>query len=272
MRVVGAIVLRDLRVQRRYPISTVNLVLLTPLYEMALPSLLLGAAFLVDGAAVGLARMVGTTDLAGWLGLGVLVSSLLVGVIWSVSGRLQTDRMTGVLEHSWVSPASLGTFVTGAATTGTLFTLIASALMLVPAITLLHADYDPIGVALSIPVLTAMLVGIYGLGYLAGAATLALRRPDALLDPAAAVLSTFSGVAFPLTVLPAGIRLPTYLLPSTWGLDLMRHLTLHTTPLFPLPVEVGALLVTSGGALLLGRWAFGRVERHLRTTGALTQF
>ena len=62
---VYAVMLRDLRIRRRYPLSLVNVVLITPLYEIALPTLLLGSAFLVDGNAVGLARVVGTADLPG---------------------------------------------------------------------------------------------------------------------------------------------------------------------------------------------------------------
>jgi ABC-type polysaccharide/polyol phosphate export permease len=270
--VAGAVVLRELRVQRRYPISMVNLVLLTPLYEMALPSLLLGSAFLVDGAAVGLERMVGTADLPGWLGLGLLVASMLVGTVWAVTWTLQSDRATGVLEHSWSTPASREAFVVGAVLTGTAFTVAANAILLAFAIVVLHASYAPWGLLCSLPVLAMTLLGNCGFGYLAAAATLIMRRPGALLDPLTTLVATFSGVAFPLTLLPGPARLPTYVLPTTWGLDLIRGLTLHSRLLLPLPVELVAL---AGSALIIlqaGRRAFAAAERRIRMSGTLSQF
>lgn len=87
------------------------------------------------------------------------------------------------------------------------------------------------------PVVVTVLVGNCGFGYLAAAAALALRRPGPLLDPLTGVVAAFSGVAFPLTVLPEIVRWQTYILPTTWSLDLMRHLTLDTRPLIPIPTN-----------------------------------
>jgi ABC-type polysaccharide/polyol phosphate export permease len=247
-------------------------VLLTPLYEMAVPTLLLGTAFLVRGSPVGLARMVGTTDLAGWVGLGVLVASLFVGAVWSVTATLESDRATGVLEHSWATPTRREAFVIGGVLTGTLFASAASAVLLAFAVVVLGARYHLPGVALCLPVLAVMLVGNCAFGYLAAAATLLMRRAESLIEPVTTLLITFSGVGFPLMLLPVPARLPTYLLPTTWGLDLARCLTLGTTPLLPVPAELAALVATSAGLFAVARVVFLRAERHIRIAGTLTQF
>src|SRR5699024_7661899 len=83
---VVAVIGRHLRTAARYPIGVINLLVFTPLSQMVLPALLLGVAFLVDGAAVGLQDHTGTTDLLGWLALGMVVSSALVGVVWTMTG------------------------------------------------------------------------------------------------------------------------------------------------------------------------------------------
>jgi ABC-type polysaccharide/polyol phosphate export permease len=272
IQIVGAVVLREIRVQRRYPLSMINLVLLTPLYEMALPTLLLGSAFLVDGSAVGLARMVGTDDLVGWLGLGVLVASMVAGAVWSVSGTLEADRDTGVLEHSWATPAPREAYVIGAVATGTMFGLGASAILVGFAVVFLGASYSIWGAVLCVPVAALMVVGTCGLGYLTAAATLAMRRAEGLLNPLMLLIITFSGVAFPLTLLPQVARYPTYLLPSMWGVDIFRHLTMQTTPMEPLPIALVALAASSTALFLFGRWVFLRAEFKLRTGGTLSQF
>jgi ABC-type multidrug transport system permease subunit len=272
IQVAVAVVLREWRVQRRYPISMVNLALLTPLYHLALPTLLLGSAFLVNGSSVGLSMHTGTTDLAGWVGMGVLSASLLVGAVASVYGTLESDRLTGVIEHSWASPAPREAYVIGAVLTGTLFASASSVILLGFAIAVLGASFLVPGVLASLPVLMVMVVGNGGFSYLIGAALLSLRRADALVDVATMVAVLFSGVSFPLILLPAAARWPTYVLPNTLGLDLIRHLTLSSRLLMPVPIELAAAVVISAGWFAVGRWVFLRTERRLRIRGTLAQF
>ncbi len=272
IQVARAVVVREWRVQRRYPISMINLVLLTPLYQLALPSLLLGTAFMVGGNSVGLSRMTGTTDLAGWIGLGVLSAALLIGAVSSVFSTLEADRVTGVIEHSWASPAPREAYVVGAVLTGSMFAGAAGIVLLAFAVAVLGATLAPLGVLLSLPAIAVMIVGNAGFGYLVAAALLAMRRAEGLIDVASMIAVLFSGVTFPLTLLPGATRSPTYLLPDTWGLDLTRYLTLGAHPLVPLPLELAALAGTSLAWLAFGRRVFLATERRLRVLGTLAQF
>lgn len=272
IKVAAAVVLREWRVQRRYPISMINLALLTPLYQLALPTLLLGSAFLVGGASVGLSRETGTSDLVGWIGVGMLSASLLVGAATSVYSTLEADRLTGVIEHSWASPAPREAFVVGAVLTGSMFALVSSVILLAFAVVVLGASFSASGVLLSLPVLLVMVVGNCGFGYFVGSALFALRQADALVEVLTMVAVLFSGVSFPLTLLPEAARWPTYLLPDTWALDLIRYLTLSTQPLMPVPFELAAAAATATVWIAAGRWTFLRTERHLRTAGTLAQF
>lgn len=272
IRVALSVVLREWRVQRRYPVTMVNLVLLTPLYQLALPTLLLGSAFLVDGASVGLRREAGTADLAGWIGFGVLSAALLVGTVTSVYGTLEADRQTGVIEHSWASPAPRESYVVGAVLTGSLFAGAASVILIGFAVAFLHASFSLTGLLLAVPAIAAMVVANCGVGYLTAAAVLALRQADALTDVATMLAVLFSGVSFPLTLLPGATRWPTYALPDTWALDLVRGLALHTDPLAPRPVEAVAAVAVAVFWLVVGRRTFQRTERHLAAAGTLAQF
>jgi len=250
----------------------INLALFTPLYQLALPTLLLGSAFVVGGSAVGLSLEVGTSDLAGWIGAGVLTATLLVGAVTSVSETLEADRLTGVIEHSWASPAPRHVFVIGGVLTGSLFGAVSSFILLSLAVALLHASFAAPGALLSVPVLLLMVVANCGFSYLAGAGVLALRQADVIIEVPTLVIVLFSGVSFPLTLLPKAARWPSYLLPDTWELDLIRHLTLSTRPLMPAAAEVAAAGGTAAAWLAAGLWVFLRTERRLRTAGTLTQF
>jgi ABC-type polysaccharide/polyol phosphate export permease len=272
IKIAFSVVLREWRVQRRYPISMINLALLTPLYQLALPTLLLGSAFVVGGSATGLAHQTGTTDLAGWIGLGVLAATLLVGAVSSVYNTLEADRLTGVIEHSWASPAPRESYVIGAVFTGTIFAGVSSAILLAFASLVLGARFDLLGVAASVPALALMVLANCGYSYFVGAAVLALRRAEALVDVLTMMAVLFAGATFPLTLLPEPVRWVTYALPETLSLDVIRHLTLGTQPLLPVPIELAVATVIGLAWFALGRRTFLAAERGVRTTGSLAQY
>jgi ABC-type polysaccharide/polyol phosphate export permease len=266
-----AVVRREWQVQRRYPISMLNTVVFTPIYQLALPTLLLGSAFVVSGHSLGLAREAGTPDLAAWMTTGVLLASITVGAVTSVYNTLHADRTTGVMEHSWSTPASRHTYVVGAVLTGTLFGGGAAVLIGAMAL-LLGARFDPAGLLLSIPAMAVVVVGNCGFGYLVAATLLLLRQASVLVEVTVMAAVLFSGVTFPLTLLPGATRWPTYVLPGTWGLDLTRVATLGTPPLLPLAVEITLLLVTSAVLAGVGYLTFSAAERALARAGTLSQF
>lgn len=272
VRATTGIVLRELRVQARYPISMLNLALLTPLYEMVVPSLLLGATFLVGGQALGLASLVGTTDLAGWLVLGTCTATVMVGIVLSVNGTIQADRTTGALEYSWASPVPRRVFVRGAVLAGSLFSAAAGGLVMLFAVLVLGARFDPVGLLESVPVVLVTGVGLTGGAYLVAAATIRVRRPGQVLEQVTGLVVIFSGVVFPLTILPTPVLAATFVLPSTWGLDLVRHLVLGTRTLAAVPTACVALVATSALWWAAGRVVFARAERAAQCNGILAQY
>lgn len=266
-----AVVRREWLVQRRYPLSMFASVVLAPVYQLALPTLLLGSAFVVAGESFGLASSAGTSDLPGWMVTGLFLASITVGAVTSVYQTLEADRTTGVIEHSWSTPAPRRTYVVGAVMTGTLFGGCASLLIALMAM-LLGARFDLVGVALSVPVMALGVLGNIGFGYLVAAALLLLRQAEVLVEVVAMLAVAFSGATFPLTLLPEVARWPTYVLPGTWALDLSRVATLGTPPLVSLEIAVPALVLTSASWAFLGSRVFAAADRALARSGALSQY
>ena len=110
-----------------------------------------------------------------------------------------------------------------------------------------------------------------GIGYLIGAIVLRMRDANFFVDAADFIVVALSGAGFPIIVLPGLVRWVSYLLPTTYALDLMRVSALDTPPLLPLPLEWSMLAVTSVTLLVVGRWAWLVTEHHLRRTGTLGQ-
>ncbi|MBE7700239.1 ABC transporter permease [Oerskovia sp. Sa1BUA8] len=266
-----AVIGRNVRNARRYPLNTADLLLLTPLAQTILPSVLLGAAFLVDGNAVGLEQNTGTTELLSWLVLGVVVTSAIVGVVWTMTGDISGARETGVLETLWASPTSPARLTLGSGLSGFIFTLVASAVVIIVAIPF-GADFRLDRAAWLIPIFALLLLAVLGLGYLLAGLLLIVREAESALDAVGSIVSVFSGSVFPLIVLPGPLLAFAQILPTTWILDLLRHVLLGSTLMQPWSTTWLAAAGLSIGQLVLGLVIFHICVRAVRRRGTVGQF
>jgi len=268
---VIAVVGRHLRTAARYPLGMTNLLVFTPLSQMVLPALLLGAAFLVDGSAVGLQEHTGTSDLLGWLALGMVVSSALVGVVWTMTGDISGGRETGTLEFMWASPASPRLLALGAGLTGFLLTFAASLIIIGGAVAF-GARYSLAEILWVVPILFTLLAATLGYGFALSGLLLIFREGESILDSFGSVVAVFSGVAFPVTVLPGALLGFSQALPTTWILDLLRHVLLGGTLMQPWGmtwlIAIGESLLT----LVVGVVIFGACARRVRRRGTVGQY
>jgi ABC-2 type transport system permease protein len=268
-RAAWAVARKELRVFLRYRLNAVNQVF-QPLYQVLIPGILLGATFAIGGEAVGLAETAGTTDIIGYLFLGMLALNLASAGFWGVAFSIRMELDAGTLEPGWLTPTRRETFILGMAGAALLVAVVSTAILVVIGIWLFGAELAP-RLAIALPVLAIASVGVLGIGYLVGAVVLRMREANFFVDAADFIFVALSGAAFPILVLPDPVRWISYLLPTTHALDLMRVAALDTPPLLPLAVEWLMLAVTSVSLLLIGRATWLRTEHRLRVRGTLGQ-
>ena len=268
-RAAWAIARKELHIFGRYRLNAVNQVI-QPLYQTLIPGVLLGATFAISGQAVGLAETAGTTDIVGYLFLGMLALNLASAGFWGVAFSIKQELDAGTLEPAWLTPTRRETFVIGMTLSGLIIAVIATVILVLIGIWLFGAELAP-RLAIAAPVLTIASVGVLGIGYLVGAVVLRMRDANFFVDAADFIFVVLSGAAFPVIVLPELVRWISYLLPTTHALDLMRVAALDTRPLLPLPLEWLMLAVTSVALLVVGRWAWLSTEHRLRVRGTLGQ-
>ena len=268
-RAAWAIARKELQIFGRYRLNAVNQVI-QPLYQTLIPGVLLGATFAIGGQAVGLAETAGTTDIVGYLFLGMLALNLASAGFWGVAFSIKQELDAGTLEPAWLTPTRRETFVVGMTLSGLIIAVIATVILVLIGIWLFGAELAP-RLAIAAPVLTIASVGVLGIGYLVGAVVLRMRDANFFVDAADFIFVVLSGAAFPIIVLPELVRWISYLLPTTHALDLMRVAALDTRPLLPLPLEWLMLAVTSVALLVVGRWAWLSTEHRLRVKGTLGQ-
>jgi ABC-2 type transport system permease protein len=268
-RAAVALARKELRIARRYPLNLANEVL-QPLYQFLLPSLLLGATFLVGGHALGLEAATGTSDLAGYLFLGMIVGGLTGTAFWEIAFGFKREMDAGTLEPAWLTPTRPETMVIGRALGG-LVVAGATSLVLIGIGWVVFGASFSAGTWLALPALVIAALSMIGVGYLVAAAVLLIREPNFFVDATNFLFAMASGVAFPVLVLPDLVRWVAYLLPTTYALDILRVHALGTIPLVPEPIEWLALVGTSLLALWAGVIAFRRTEHRMRVLGTLGQ-
>lgn len=268
-RAAWAVARKQLQVSLRYRFGTVNQVF-QPLYQILLPGVLLGATFAVGGEAVGLAETTGTTDIAGYLFLGMLALTLSSAAFWDVSFTIKQEMDAGTLEPAWLTPTRRETFVIGHTLAGLVMAAVTTIVLVAVGILAFGAEIAP-SLVIALPVLALTSVGVLGIGYLVAALVLRMREATFFVDSVDFMFVGLSGATFPILVLPDVVRWVAYLLPTTYALDLVRVSALGTRPLLPAPVEWAALVATSLAFVAVGRWAWLATEHRMRVRGTLGQ-
>lgn len=264
-----AIARKELRMARRYPLQLTTEVL-QPLYQFLLPSLLLGATFLVGGRAIGLESVTGTDDLAGYLFLGMVVGGLVATAFWEIAFGLKREMDAGTLEPAWLTPTRPETLVLGRGVSGLAVSLAASVVLVLIGSTIFGASLSW-GAMLAVPAIALASVSMLGIGFLVASAVLLMREPSFFVDATNFMFAFLSGVAFPVLVLPAIIQPVSFMLPTTYAIDLLRYYALGSRPLIDPLLEWLVLLIMPALVIWLGRRTFLRTERRMRIRGTLGQ-
>lgn len=217
----------------------------------------------------------GLTDVGGsyftFVLVGIVAQEFLSQSVGTFGGGLRESQTTGTLELMLLGPSHLVTL------------LLSSTLWLHASAALGGLTYLVLGVALGVDLsradllaavigLALMLVGFTGMGLLAGATVLIVKRGNPLgwaLRGASVVLG---GTLYPVTVLPPALQAVGAVLPMTHALTVLRGALLEGRGVAELAGPMAALAVTSGAFLALGLVAFAASIRSARTDGSLAQY
>jgi ABC-2 type transport system permease protein len=269
LRAAWAVARKELLIARRYPLQLATEVM-QPLYQFLLPSLLLGLTFYVGGRAIGLEASTGTDDLAGYLFLGTVVGGLVGAAFWDMAFGLKREMDAGTLEPMWLTPTRPETTVFGRALGGLILSSMASVILVSVAVVVFGAAISGALLA-ALPAMLLASISMIGVGYLVASAVLVIREPNFMVDATNFIFAILSGVAFPITVLPFWLQPVSYLLPTTYAVDLLRYYALGTRPLLPPALEWSALASLAVVTVLLGRVVFLRTEHRMRVLGTTGQ-
>jgi len=216
----------------------------------------------------------GLTDVGGsyfaFVLIGIVAQEFLGQAVGGFGGALRESQTTGTLEFMLLGPSRLGTllfsstlWLHASAALGAASYLILGALLGV------HFSIDLLATALGV---VLMILGFTGMGLLAGASVIVVKRGNPLGWALRGGSVVLGGVFYPTDVLPPLLQALGMLLPITHALDVLRGSMLAGQGVMELAPSFALLTVTSLAYLAAGVVACAAAIRYAQVDGSLAQY
>lgn len=211
-----------------------------------------------------------TAYLIMFLLAGTLIWHFLSIVFDAISEVIAWERWEGTIEYTFMAPVSRVTHMVGQTAYSLVYGLLHTTLILAVVVLFFKLDLSGANLGGSLLVLLAGGLSFIGLGIVASVMPLLFpERGAQMTHVVQAALLLFSGVYYPVTVLPAWMQTVARISPATYVLEGVRAGLLHGTPTAELWAYIWPLLIM--GALLIpaGVLVFGQAERYAKRAGKL---
>ena len=189
----------------------------------------------------------------GVIGMSVLFSSIFsgIGLLW--------DRQFGFLKETLVAPVPRLHIMIGRTLGGATVSMFQGLLVLIAC---LIAGFRPAHLA-AVPVAIGfmMLIAIVfaALGTAIGSTLQNMQGFQLIMNFLVMPIFFLSGALFPLNNLPTALTLATRADPLSYGIDGLRGALIGLTQ-FGVVTNLSVLVVVASGFLILGAWAFSRIQ------------
>lgn len=203
--------------------------------------------------------------------VGVALQEFLGQSVGGLGSQIRENQTTGTLEFMLLSPSRLSVLLVSSTLWLQVSAALSAATYLVVG-TLLGADFGRANLPATALALGLAVVGFTGLGLLAGAAVILVKRGNPVGWAIRGASLVLGGVFYPTSVLPDGLRLVGALLPITHALELLRGSILEGRDIVAMAGGFIALTVVSLGSLALGLAGCSVAIRIARVDGSLSQY
>jgi len=196
----------------------------------------------------------------------VAMNGLVYGVI--------VEKNLGTLNRNFASPAPKVLLLFGIVVYSFILALIRIAILLIAAKYLFGIGFFVSWQTFVFGGIVALCVMIIssGYGFLGAGITVSTEDPALYLFLMQRPFVIFTGVFYSIMVLPIFLKLISYMIPITYGIDLFRHFTLEHATFVPWKIEVLIIGLSVVFFPLIGILAFKKIEKSFLKKGTLNMF
>ena len=272
LRALGMMARKEWTIFRRYPTWIFGFIvwpIIFPLGSIFTARALGGP----DQASLpAFAALAGTTDYVAYIVVGLTMYMWLNVSLWDVGFQLRSEQMRGTLESNWLCPVWRYSILLGPSLTKLLVSL---AFMLIAVLEygLLVGDWL-VGSNLWLVLLIMLLVipSIYGIAITFGSLVLRVQEAHTMVFLVRGIFMIFTGVSYPLAVLPDWMQTVAACLPLTYAVHAIRAVTLSGATFTDIRHDLMMLAIFAVALSALGYGLFRFTERRARRTGSLARY
>ena len=268
-----AMLYRHLLEMFRYPITMVShivsLIIMAFVFHLAIQTFMIQ-----PGTRIGPDNL-GTLS-GGIMLYGFILFLFVSDTLWSIGYHMRLEQIEGTLESCYLTPVNPLFYVISRAMYPLVWTSMNVSILLLSIWLLMGAlPAENIGLAISVFILT--LSGVLGLGLCFAALTLILKETaQVITNLTQFLLLTLCAIVVPFQSLPDQLRIISYCIPLSYGIDLFRSALLGFPPGFPelVPTHTAFVLIIiwAVGMPTVGYCSYRSAEYYVRIHGTLAEF
>ncbi len=214
----------------------------------------------------------GFPPLAGTIIVGTIVYLLYNRLLWGTGVSIQSERWMGTIEVLFVTPTNKMTILLASGVSS----LVEASwwIICIFGISWMLFGVQP-GIASWPTVLLCLastMVALLAVGVFFGGFFVLTRAADQLASGLQAPIRFFSGVAFPVSVLPQILQFVSFVIPVTYGILTLRDSILSGGDIHTIWPNIAALYLLAALFLLSAHFTIRAVERRAKKNGTLYMF
>ena len=214
----------------------------------------------------------GFPPLAGTIIVGTIVYLLYNRLLWGTGVSIQSERWMGTIEVLFVTPTNKMTVLLASGVSS----LVEASWWIVCIFSISWMLFGVQPNVASWPTvflcLTSTMVALLAVGVFFGGFFVLTRAANQLASGLQAPIRFFSGVAFPVSVLPQMLQFVSFVIPVTYGILTLRDSILSGGDINTIWPNIVALYTLAALFLLLAHFTLRAVERRAKKNGTLYMF
>lgn len=212
------------------------------------------------------------TDYFSFALIGIALSAYLTTSLSTFVTHIREAQTSGVLESMLVTPSSVAEIIIGMSIWDFVFTAFRLITYIVIGIFFFGMQFDNPDILAGILILMLSIVCFSFIGIMSAGFMLIFKRNEPVSWFIGGLTGLFSGVYFPVEVLPVKLQAVSYILPATYSLRALRHALLGGYSFNMLIPDILILIVFSIVLAPLAAIVFKYTLKQVKTDGSLVHY
>ncbi len=271
LRTIIAVTKKDLIQLLRYPTWIIQ----TIIWPLIFPLLYILSALGFSGPErTGISAFqaaAGTDNYVGFIVIGTMAWMAVNLTMWNFGGYLREEQTRGTLEANWLCPINKFDFLIGGGVNSIVLAFMFTVVSVIE-YRFIYGIHFTGNVFLWLLMFVIMYPAVYGLGMVFASLVLWAKEVNAAVNVARGTMMIFSGITFPITVMPGWMQTIANFIPFTYGIKATRQIMINGESLFDARYNILITLGLGAVLIIIGKLLFNYVESRVKVSGSLERF